>query len=60
MTIGAVYKWEAGLSVPELGALLALVPCWTGNWAAVSAARVLVYMLLCLVPALVCRLLLRK
>lgn len=43
-----------------LGAVLAAVPCWTGNWAAVSAARILIYMLLWLIPGLVCRIIMKK
>ena len=43
-----------------LGAVLAAVPCWTGSWAAVSAARILIYMLLWLIPGFICRIILKK
>ena len=43
-----------------IGAALAVAPCWSGNWAAVSAARVLLYMLAWLIPGFACRALLKK
>ncbi len=57
--IGRVCAW-ACLGSVILGAILALVPCWTGHWAAVSAARVLLYMLLWLLPGAAGTLLLKK
>ena len=43
-----------------IGAALAVAPCWSGNWGAVSAARVLLYMLAWLLPGFACRALLKK
>ena len=50
----------ACLAGAVIGAVLTVVPCWNGNWAAVSASRVLLYMLLWLIPGFVCRALLKK
>ena len=56
---GRVAAW-ASLGSAILGAVLCLAPCWTGNWAAVSAARMLLYMLLWLLPGVVSSFLLKK
>lgn len=57
--LGSVCAW-ASLAGAVLGLVLAVAPCWLGNWGLVSAGRVLVYMLLWVLPALVGSLLLRK
>jgi hypothetical protein len=50
----------ACLAGAVIGAALTVAPCWSGNWAAVSAARVLLYMLAWLLPGFACRALLKK
>ncbi len=50
----------ACLAGAVIGAALTVAPCWTGDWAAVSAARVLLYMLAWLLPGFACRALLKK
>ena len=50
----------ACLAGAVIGAALTVVPCWRGDWAAVSSARVLLYMLAWLLPGFVCRTLLKK
>lgn len=56
---GKLCAWSC-LGSAILGAVLALAPCWTGNWPAVSAARILLYMLLWLLPGVVSNALLKK
>ena len=56
---GRLCAW-ACLGSAILGAILVLAPCWTGHWALVSAARILVYMLLWLLPGVVSALALKK
>ena len=50
----------ACLAGAVIGAALTVAPCWSGDWAAVSAARVLLYMLAWLLPGFACRALLKK
>ena len=56
---GRICTW-ACLGSAALGAILVLAPCWTGNWASVSAARMLLYMLLWLLPGVACAVLTEK
>jgi len=57
--MGRITAWACLVSV-VLGAVLMLLPCWRGSWSAVSAGRVLVYMLVWLLPGVAGALLLRK
>ena len=50
--IGRICAW-ACLVGAILGAAFMTVPCWTGNWAAASAAKALLYMLAWTLPGLV-------
>jgi len=50
--IGRLCAW-ACLGSVILGAVLVIAPCWLGNWAAVSAAKILLYMLLWALPGIV-------
>ena len=56
---GRICSWACPVSA-VLGIILAAVPCWNGDWAAVSAARILLFMLLWLIPGIVCRSLMKK
>ena len=56
---GSVCAWACLVSV-ILGAALMLPMCWLGKWAAVSAAKVLLYMLLWVLPGVISMLMLRK
>ena len=57
--LGRLCAWIP-LACAVLGMALMISPCWLGNWAAASAWRVLVYLLLWLLPTMVSWLLLRK
>ena len=50
--IGRICAW-ACLGSAVLGAALMIGPCWLGNWAAASAAKVLLYMLLWVLPGII-------
>ena len=49
--IGRICAW-ACLGSAILGIALMIAPCWTGNWAAASAARALLYMLAWTLPGI--------
>ena len=57
--IGRVCAW-ACLACAILGAVLAVVPGWSGDWAALSAARMLIFHALWLLPGIVGAILLKK
>ena len=49
--IGRICAW-ACLTGAVVGAVLMIAPCWTGNWAAASAAKTLLYMLAWTLPGI--------
>ena len=57
--MGQVCAWVCVIGA-VLGAVLLIAPCWLGNWGFASAARVLLYMLLWVLPSVVGAAFLRK
>ena len=57
--MGRLCAWVC-LGSAILGIVLCIAPCWLGNWAAVSAGRILIYMLLWLLPGAAGAVTLRK
>lgn len=56
---GLICSWAALVSA-ALGMAILLVPGWLGNWATASAANVLMYMVLWLMPPIVMSFLIKK
>ena len=57
--VGRICAW-ACLGAAILGVALTAAPCWLGKWAAVSAGKVLIYMLLWVLPGIAGTALMRK
>ena len=57
--MGRLCAWIC-LASAVLGVALAVVPCWLGSWSAVSAGKILIYMLLWVIPGIVGAAALRK